>query len=592
MERYNFGTYLVDDENRSAYTQCHAIASLTSPAPQPVLLLGEPGCGKTHLLYSVVNRVRSQFSDVGIAYINAEEFPDQIRNLILDPSPLKKTDEAILLVDELDSFSEEGEVLEEVIRLFMKEEHFIIVASNVHPKRLKLLPDSLVSLLLQGTICPIHPEQSDRRDVTIEDNARAEHGKDLERLKHEMAALQAQSVNAGIASNLERLNSNADDSLLLALKEELEEVRSQLEKTQVQLTVANESLEDSSVPTVESTQLEEDDFEELKLQIENLKGENALLSFAEKESRGLREQLQRAKDELETIQQGATQESAPDSESTQIHDTRVLNEAAEDCVRIEEELKTELNDERDELSERIVELQEMTMERKNIIDALNIVIEDSSESCSIGDILTAIQDLKDQRLDLMANLTRSVDELTDANSKVGTLTEDLEQQKLLMTDMEMAMEVLRNEGFQGQLDLKGQIQDLEEAVKSAEEREAQSHLRDEALSLQLNSVLESISRERGIPMHELSNDPQIIQLKSFSEDVPSSPNPFTIEIDNQEQEEPPLETEDSAEGVHLDSPKAETFDSARIVTLESRNMYHIEEMDPDDLRHNDENQTA
>jgi hypothetical protein len=613
MERFNFGTYRVDDENHSAYTHCHAIANLTSPAPQPVLLLGEPGCGKTHLLYSVVNRVRSQFADVGIAYINAEEIPNEIRNLIRDPMPLKNTKESILLVDELDSFSGQGEELEEIIRLFMNEEHFVIVASNVHPKRLKHLPNTLTSLLLNGTICPIHPEPSNAQ----ENFARQTHKNDLDRLTRDKSDLQAQSINAGIVSNMERLNSNADDSLLLALKAELEDLQSQLANAHKQLNVARTALEKSKGPEKELIEVEGDDFQELKLQIENLKGENALLSFAEKESRGLREQLKRAKEELETIQHADNPAPVVDP-----IETNALHKDAEERIRVAEEMKAKLDEERtqlieekDDLSKQIVRLQalketidnanraqsktttvsepsEQSGNEQQLRNVLNLPLDSISQTNSFDDILGAIQDLKDERLDLMQKLTQNVDELALANTRIETVTEDLDQQKLLMTDMELAVEVLRNEGFQGQLDLKGQIKELEASLKSAEEREAQSHLRDEALSIQLNQALESISKERGIPMHELSNDPKIIQLKSFSEDAPSSPDPFTVEPKNENDEETPSETENSVQGVHLDAPKTDASSSDRIVSLETRTMYHIEELEEDNIKRTDENQTA
>ena len=56
----------------------------------PVLLLGDDGCGKTHLLYSVVNQIRSGSARTGLAYVTAREFPDKVRGLIKDPTPVQR----------------------------------------------------------------------------------------------------------------------------------------------------------------------------------------------------------------------------------------------------------------------------------------------------------------------------------------------------------------------------------------------------------------------------------------------------------------------------------------------------------------------
>jgi len=593
MERYNFGTYQVNDENRSAYTHCHAVANLTSVAPNPILLLGEPGCGKTHLLYSVVNRVRSQFSDVGIAYINSEEFPETVRDLILDPSPLRQTAEAVLLVDDLDSFTGEGEILEAVIRLFMNEEHFIIVASNVHPKRLKQLPDTLRSLISQSTICPIHLEQSLNPSPDVGENAHADQGKDLERLKQDIAALQAQSINAGIASNLERLNTNADDSLLLALKEELEDVRTQLGESRDQLVDVRTELEETKIAPGMPAEVEGDDFNELKLQIENLKGENALLSFAEKESRGLREQLKRANEELESIQQGEVPAEDATLNVSASADPNNLQSEAEEKIRIADEMRTALDEERvelvaerDDIAKQFLRLQALkeSIENTNrsqldttatsetfehlerglekIIVALEISPDSLSGEDSFEDIASLIHEQKSERLNLMENLTETVDELSDAHDRIDDLTTDLEQEKLLMTDMEMAMEVLRNEGYQGQLDLKGQIKKLEESLVNEKDREARRILRSENLDS---------------------------ESETPSEETRSSTTPFKIVGDHEGDQ---TDDENSTGGVHLDSADTNSDLSSRIISLESRTMYHVEEIETDNLTDTGENQTG
>lgn len=157
MKRYSFSTFEVDDSNRGAFEICRAVSELQSVSPQPVVLLGDDGCGKTHLLYAIVNHVRASSARAGLAYVTAREFPKEVRSLAIDPSPVEKASSAILLVDQLDKFSELTEELEAIVRVFLDNHHCVVVASAVHPERLKNLTEGLRNLLTGGLIVGIRP---------------------------------------------------------------------------------------------------------------------------------------------------------------------------------------------------------------------------------------------------------------------------------------------------------------------------------------------------------------------------------------------------------------------------------------------------
>lgn len=174
MKRFNFGTFLVDDANRRAFEVCRDISDLTPVSPQPVLLLGDEGCGKTHLLYSIVNRVRAGSSKTGLAYVTAYDFPDQVRALIDDPSPVQRAQTAILLVDQLEAVREWIEEMEGVIRIFLDNRHSVVIASSVHHGRLHNLPKSFKELLDSGSIVQIVPQSSESQLDLIKRQVRTE----------------------------------------------------------------------------------------------------------------------------------------------------------------------------------------------------------------------------------------------------------------------------------------------------------------------------------------------------------------------------------------------------------------------------------
>ncbi|MBI4556578.1 MAG: hypothetical protein HY706_03260 [Candidatus Hydrogenedentes bacterium] len=150
MKRYSFGTFLVDESNREALQLCQDIANLQPVSPMPLVLVGDEGCGKTHLLYSIVNRVRAASGRTGLAYVTAHDFPDQVRALIDDPSPVERAPNAILLVDQLDQFVNLVAELEAVVRIFLENNQYVVLATKTHPGRLTRLTPRLRNLLASG----------------------------------------------------------------------------------------------------------------------------------------------------------------------------------------------------------------------------------------------------------------------------------------------------------------------------------------------------------------------------------------------------------------------------------------------------------
>ena len=157
MKRFSFSTFQVDESNREAFDACRAIADLQPVSPMPVLLLGDQGCGKTHLLYSIVNHVRAGSAMAGLACVTAREFPEKVRQLVKDPSPVERARAAILLVDQLESFRDGVEDLDAVARIFLDHGHYVLFTSNIHPARLRHLTDGLRVILERGRVLQMKP---------------------------------------------------------------------------------------------------------------------------------------------------------------------------------------------------------------------------------------------------------------------------------------------------------------------------------------------------------------------------------------------------------------------------------------------------
>ncbi|HOE65275.1 MAG TPA: DnaA/Hda family protein [Candidatus Hydrogenedentes bacterium] len=212
MKRYTFGAFLVDDTNRQAYDACLRIAERDPEAPKLTVLVGEEGCGKTHLLYSIVNHVRAASVRVGLACVTAQNLPEQVRALIEDPSPLDRIRHAILLVDQLEQIDgietrpdmqdRPGqadyliEELQAVIHIFLDKGHRVVIASNVYPAHLRSLSESAKQRIAEGDVIPIAPIRPENRMDVLTQRAAGESEEIIRRQQQEIAELRALLENA------------------------------------------------------------------------------------------------------------------------------------------------------------------------------------------------------------------------------------------------------------------------------------------------------------------------------------------------------------------------------------------------------------
>ena len=191
MKRFSFNTFLAGDGNRVALDVCRRIADLEPVAPMPVLLLGEEGCGKTHLLYSIWKRVKATSPRTSLAVVTAREFRREIRDLIGEPAPVEKAESAILLIDQLEQFETMLDELEAVVRIFLDNNHAVMLASNVHPRRLNALPQGLKDMVAEGQTVQMRLLDGETQLEVLRREIRSESQAVLEKQRSEIDRLRA-----------------------------------------------------------------------------------------------------------------------------------------------------------------------------------------------------------------------------------------------------------------------------------------------------------------------------------------------------------------------------------------------------------------
>lgn len=191
MIRSGFSIFVVDDANREAFEFCRKMAGLESPAGGLHALVGERGAGKTHLLYAIVDEIRNSSSRTGIAYISPSRIPDELRSLVEDPTPVDLAEQAILLVDDVDRFDEDLQVLGDIVRIFVENDHSVLFTSSVHPGRLRDLPHGLGLALQKTRAIEIGSGGTQRKIALVEQRVRQDFEETHARQAKEIADLRA-----------------------------------------------------------------------------------------------------------------------------------------------------------------------------------------------------------------------------------------------------------------------------------------------------------------------------------------------------------------------------------------------------------------
>lgn len=157
MKGMTFENFRVDHGNRAAYDYCRRAATLQYDGGRTVVLLGPEGAGKSHLLWSIVKHIRASSARAGLALVMASEFPEQVRQLAVNPAPIQDDKPALLLVDDLQAFSADAHVLEGVVKAFLANGHGVLLASSVHPDRLALFTEPFRATLCHGEVLEMRP---------------------------------------------------------------------------------------------------------------------------------------------------------------------------------------------------------------------------------------------------------------------------------------------------------------------------------------------------------------------------------------------------------------------------------------------------
>ena len=226
--------FVVGQCNRLAYASALELIKPENNSYNALFIHGEVGLGKTHLLQGIWNKLMESGNSNRIAYLPAEcwtnEFISSLQRGKLDAFRNKYRNLDILLLDDVHFISNKNGVQEELLHTFNilhGMSRRVLFASDVHPKFIHKLKDSLASRFMTGLVTKI--ESPDFRTAYLILDSK------LKKLKKEFPVAVLEFIAETFLNNIRELECALTTVLAV----------SNITKKKVDIEMARDALEDN-----------------------------------------------------------------------------------------------------------------------------------------------------------------------------------------------------------------------------------------------------------------------------------------------------------------------------------------------------------
>ena len=179
--RYNFDTFVIGASNRFSHAAAYAVAEAPGKAYNPLLVYGDSGLGKTHLLHAIGHYVRHLYTGTKVRYVSSEEFTNDVINAIKDDrrEALRRRyrEVDVLLVDDIQFLEGKEASQEEFFHTFNtlhSANKQIVISSDRDPKRLTKPEDRLRNRFEWGLKTDVQPPDLETRIAILRKKAAAD----------------------------------------------------------------------------------------------------------------------------------------------------------------------------------------------------------------------------------------------------------------------------------------------------------------------------------------------------------------------------------------------------------------------------------
>ena len=173
-EDFTFETFVVGPSNKLAYAASMAVAEHPAQNYNPLLIYGDSGLGKTHLLYAIANVIRQNDPAAKIVYIKGDDFINEFIELIRagrgSDFRAKYREADLLLVDDVQFVAGKEQVQNEFFHTFnnlYESGKQIVLTSDRPPSEMTLLDDRLRTRFEWGLLADIQPPDFETRVAIV-----------------------------------------------------------------------------------------------------------------------------------------------------------------------------------------------------------------------------------------------------------------------------------------------------------------------------------------------------------------------------------------------------------------------------------------
>ena len=176
--KYTFDNFVIGDSNRFAHAAAAAVAESPGKAYNPLLIYGDSGLGKTHLLHAIGHYVRSYYDNLRVRYVSTEELTNDFINAISENRTAEfrraYRDVDVLLVDDIQFLESKIQTQEEFFHTFNtlhNAQKQIVMTSDRPPRLLEALEPRLRSRFEWGLMTDIQPPDLETRIAILRKKA-------------------------------------------------------------------------------------------------------------------------------------------------------------------------------------------------------------------------------------------------------------------------------------------------------------------------------------------------------------------------------------------------------------------------------------